>query len=110
MYKDDQLVGEIFYVYGSKKSFKYYFPNGVISETLEKSTYRKYNDKGVLVIENLYGEYIKKYNDKELTGKNTLSKYISASKVGDKIDLIVDRDGKDISITVTLGESPQNSQ
>ena len=64
MYKDDQLVGEIFYVYGSKKSFKYYFPNGVISETLEKSTYRKYNDKGVLVIENLYGEYIKKYNDK----------------------------------------------
>ena len=64
VYKDDQLVGEIFYVYGTKKSFKYYFPNGVISETLEKSTYRKYNDKGVLVIENLYGEYIKKYNDK----------------------------------------------
>lgn len=60
MYKDDQLVGEIFYVYGTKKSFKYYFPNGIISETLEKSTYRKYNDKGVLVIENLYGEYIKK--------------------------------------------------
>jgi len=56
------------------------------------------------------GDIIKKYNDKELTGKNTLSKYISASKVGDKIDLIVDRDGKDISITVTLGESPQNSQ
>ena len=77
MYKDDQLVGEIFYVYGSKKSFKYYFPNGVISETLEKSTYRKYNDKGVLIIEDLYGKYLKEYYD---NGNLKLSKAFKKSR------------------------------
>lgn len=63
VYKDNQLIGEIFYVYGSKKMFKYYFPNGVISETLEKGTYRKYNDKGVLIVDAIYTKYRKEYYD-----------------------------------------------
>ena len=63
VYKDDQLVGEIIYSRGEKRSFKYYFPNGVVSETLEKKKKKKYNDKGVLIIENLYGKYRKDYYD-----------------------------------------------
>jgi S1-C subfamily serine protease len=54
------------------------------------------------------GDIVVKYGDKELKGQDTLSKMVSKSRVGEKIELVVDRDGKNINASVTLEQTPEN--
>lgn len=53
------------------------------------------------------GDIITKFSGTELKGHNTLSKMISKSKVGEKVELVVDRNGKEVGVTVTLEEAPE---
>lgn len=53
------------------------------------------------------GDVITKFNDSVIDGKASLSKLISESKVGDDADLIVDRDGKTLKISVKLEQAPE---
>lgn len=49
------------------------------------------------------GDIVTKIDGKRLSGEDTeLSKYISAKKVGDKMTVVVWRDGKEHTVTVTL--------
>jgi S1-C subfamily serine protease len=54
------------------------------------------------------GDIIVKYGEKELKGQDTLAKMIAKSRVGDKIELVVDRDGKNINVSITLEQAPEN--
>ena len=53
------------------------------------------------------GDIITKFSGTELKGHNTLSKMISKSKVGEKVELVLDRNGKEVGVTVTLEEAPE---
>jgi serine protease Do len=54
------------------------------------------------------GDIITKIGGKAIDQQNSLSALINKHKVGDKVELTVVRDGKDIKITVTLGAAPSN--
>lgn len=56
------------------------------------------------------GDVIKSINNTAIDDKNTLSSIVGKSKVGDKINLIVDRDNKVLNLTATIDESPANLQ
>ncbi len=51
-------------------------------------------------------DIITKINEESITGENTLAKIISKLKVGDKVVLTVDRDGKEMKINATIEEMP----
>lgn len=54
------------------------------------------------------GDIITSFNGQALDEKNTLSALISRSSVGDSVDLMVDRGGEKLKITVILEEAPEN--
>jgi serine protease Do len=53
------------------------------------------------------GDIITKINDKDLSLKQQLADVISQYKIGDKIDLLVTRDGKEEKLSLTLEERPE---
>ncbi len=54
------------------------------------------------------GDIILKVNNEKITGENTLSKVISTLEVGDKVTLTIDRSGKELTISATLAEMPND--
>jgi serine protease Do len=52
------------------------------------------------------GDIITKINDKKLSIKQQLADVVSQYKIGDKIELLVTRDGKEETISLTLEERP----
>lgn len=54
------------------------------------------------------GDVIVKINGKSIDEHNSLSAHVNKYKVGEKIELTVFRDGKEIKISVTLGAAPTN--
>lgn len=53
------------------------------------------------------GDIITKIGDQNINSKNSLSKVISRSKVGDVLKIIADREGESIELFVTLTEVPE---
>ncbi|KKS16713.1 MAG: 2-alkenal reductase [candidate division WWE3 bacterium GW2011_GWB1_41_6] len=53
------------------------------------------------------GDIIVKFGGKDVAGDNSLSRLISGSKVGDRVDLVIDRSGQQQDLSVTLEEAPQ---
>lgn len=53
------------------------------------------------------GDIITKINDKDLSLKQQLADVVSQYKIGDKIDLLVIRDGKEEKLSLTLEERPK---
>lgn len=54
------------------------------------------------------GDIIKSIDGKEITGQDTLAKIIIVKNVGDKIKILVDRDGKELVMYATLSLAPEN--
>lgn len=54
------------------------------------------------------GDIITKINGAELNEENSLSSVISKSKVGDKLNLVVDRLGKELNLTAEAEAAPEN--
>jgi serine protease Do len=54
------------------------------------------------------GDVITKFDGKSLSVGDSLAKLIREKKVGDKIEVILDRGGKELRVTVTLEEAPQS--
>jgi len=52
------------------------------------------------------GDIIVKVDGKDINEKNTLASVIRSHQVGDKLRLTVDRNGKELELTITLGEAP----
>lgn len=52
------------------------------------------------------GDIIKKINDTDLSSQSSLSSILSKLKVGDTVNMVVDREGKDISLKAVLAEAP----
>ena len=53
------------------------------------------------------GDIITNFGDYPLDADNTLGKLVSKSKVGDRVKLTVDRDGRGIFMNVVLVETPE---
>ncbi len=53
------------------------------------------------------GDIITKIEGIDINSKNSLSKIISRSKVGDILEVFIDREGEEISFLVTLEEVPE---
>ncbi len=51
---------------------------------------------------------IVKFDDKEITSTSQVKNILSKHKVGDKVEIVVERDGKEITTTVTLQSSSSN--
>ncbi len=58
----------------------------------------------------LRGDIITKVNDTVLGGENSLSTIIAGLKVGDKVNLVVDRDGREQKLTAIIEASPETVQ
>jgi len=54
------------------------------------------------------GDVITKINGKDIGESTSLSQVVSSSKVGDKFEMTVDRNGKMITLTAVLVEAPTN--
>ncbi|HRA49139.1 MAG TPA: trypsin-like peptidase domain-containing protein, partial [Thermomicrobiales bacterium] len=54
------------------------------------------------------GDVITKVGDYELNAQTTFSEALFNYKPGDKVDLEINRGGKSITVTITLGERPAN--
>ncbi len=54
------------------------------------------------------GDIIKSIDGQEITGQDSLAKIIITKRVGDKVKLLVDRDGKELVIHATLALAPEN--
>jgi S1-C subfamily serine protease len=52
------------------------------------------------------GDIIVKIDGEDINEKNTLAQMIRRHKVGDKMVLMVDRNGQELELTATLGEAP----
>lgn len=53
------------------------------------------------------GDIIVRFDGQDVTTQNSLAKVISASEVGKTIEIVIDRDGERISLSLTLEESPE---
>lgn len=53
-------------------------------------------------------DIVTKIGGEDVTSQNSLGSIIGKKKVGDKVELVVDRDGEEVRITVTLEEIPEN--
>lgn len=53
------------------------------------------------------GDIITKINGQSINEENKVSEIISQSKIGQNLDVLVWRDGSEVKLTVTVGESPQ---
>lgn len=58
----------------------------------------------------LRGDIITKINETSLDGENSLSQVIAGMKVGDKLKLYVDREGKEELFTAVIEAAPENLQ
>lgn len=58
----------------------------------------------------LRGDIITKINETSLDGENSLSQVIAGMKVGDKLKLYVDREGKEKLFTAVIEAAPENLQ
>lgn len=56
------------------------------------------------------GDIVTKIDDESINSKNSLGKVITGKKVGDLIEIFVDRDGDELSFIVTLEELPEEIQ
>jgi len=54
------------------------------------------------------GDIITKIGDEDITGENSLSEIINKSKVGDRLQITIDREGREIVVSVTLEDMPEN--
>lgn len=54
------------------------------------------------------GDVITKVGDYELNAQTTFSEALFNYKPGDKIDVVIDRSGKTMTVSITLGERPAN--
>lgn len=54
------------------------------------------------------GDIIVKIDDEEITTENTLAKVISRHKVGDKVELTIDRGGEKVIIEVEFEDAPED--
>lgn len=54
------------------------------------------------------GDIIKKIDDQDITGENSLANIIMRKNVGDKIELLIDRENKEITLYADLVETPGN--
>jgi serine protease Do len=54
------------------------------------------------------GDIITKFSGKSLNSSFSLGQAISKQKVGDSVDLEIDRNGKTLTLKATLAEMPQN--
>lgn len=55
----------------------------------------------------LEGDIITKINGQSIDAENRVAEIISKSQIGANLDLLVWRDGKEVKLTATVGESPQ---
>lgn len=53
------------------------------------------------------GDIITKINGQAVDTENKLAEIISQSRIGQNLDLVVWRDGKELNLTATVGQSPQ---
>lgn len=53
------------------------------------------------------GDIITKINGSSVDSENKVAEIISQSKIGQSLELLVWRDGKELKLTATVGESPQ---
>ena len=51
-----------------------------------------------------------KIDDKEISESTDLTNYLAKHKKGDKVKIVVERDGKEITLDVTLGERPSDEE
>ena len=56
------------------------------------------------------GDVITKFENTNVDAQNSLAKLISGKKVGDRVELMVDRDGKNVNITAVIGEAPDSGK
>lgn len=56
------------------------------------------------------GDIIKRIDGVALSETKTLAMVVSKYKVGDKITLVIDHNGTEMSLSAVLGETPQNAQ
>jgi serine protease Do len=54
------------------------------------------------------GDIITKIGEEEITGESSLSEIINKSKVGDRLILTIDREGREIEVTAVLEDMPEN--
>ncbi len=54
------------------------------------------------------GDIIKKLDGKDVNSQVSLGKLVSQKKPGDKVDMVMDRDGKEVKLNVTLEQVPEN--
>lgn len=54
------------------------------------------------------GDVITKMNGEDLNEENTLASVLNKYKVGDKVELEINRDGKTLKVKITFGEAPQS--
>ena len=54
------------------------------------------------------GDIIINFDGNDVSAQSSLAKSISMKKVGDKVKLIIDRDGEEITLEVTLEEAPSD--
>jgi S1-C subfamily serine protease len=52
------------------------------------------------------GDVIIKFAGQTVTGINGYTEYLGASKPGDNVDIVVLRDGKEVTLKVTIGTRP----
>lgn len=63
-------------------------------------------DKAGLVV----GDLIKKFDGKEVSSYNDVLTELQKKKAGDKVDIVISRDGEEKTVSVTLAESLPDSQ
>lgn len=56
------------------------------------------------------GDLIKKFDGKDVESTDALSKMVTEKEPGDKVDVVIFRDGEEITLEVTLGEYTSNSE
>ena len=56
------------------------------------------------------GDIITKIDDQNINEQRTLAQVIRGHKVGDKLQLTVDRNGQQLELTATLGEAPTGAE
>lgn len=56
------------------------------------------------------GDIILKFNDQDVKNMSALPRIVAETEVGKQVPLVVWRDGKEVTITATLGEKPSDQQ
>ncbi|HVJ53510.1 MAG TPA: Do family serine endopeptidase [Aliidongia sp.] len=58
----------------------------------------------------LQGDVIKQANGHPVQAAHDISRLVALARIGDKLNLIANRDGKDVSLRATIGQAPTDEQ